>query len=401
MASTERWQDADGHRGLAESQPGDDGRATPCRDQGQDGGELHTDIPGRDCDPGRGRQAPQGVVAGGSGRPSHPWPASQVAQAAGPDLPVRRDDQEVGIEGQLAQAEARLGWRGVLGVVLGEHDVQVAEAQIGYGGGPVALGDDGLDRRARGGEAPEGRADQRGHDALKGRDPHRPGRLPGQFGQVLFGLAELSADALAVGRKQPPGRGQPDLPAGTVDEAGAGLPLQSQQLLGDRWRAQVQRVGGAGDAAVHGDCLQHAQPAGVNHPEASLSLCGRYFTFTFISRQATMTGMTNEKALTVRTWSATADAEGAENYSRYFTGTLLPGLRKLPGFEGAYLLRRDLGRDGTIELTAHTLWESPETIRAFAGDDITLAIVEPEAQAMLLSFDRTATHRSVVARARG
>ena len=113
-----------------------------------------------------------------------------------------------------------------------------------------------------------------------------------------------------------------------------------------------------------------------------------------------MPGMTNAKELIVRTWSATADAAGAGNYSRYFTGTLLPQLRELPGFDGAYLLRRDLDEDGTVELTAHTFWESPEAIRAFAGDDITVAIVEPEAQAMLLDFDRTATHRSVVTDAR-
>jgi hypothetical protein len=110
-----------------------------------------------------------------------------------------------------------------------------------------------------------------------------------------------------------------------------------------------------------------------------------------------MTGMTNTIGLTVRTWSARADAEGARNYSRYFTGTLLPGLRRLAGFEGAYLLRRDLDGDGTVELTAHTFWESPEAIRAFAGDDITVAIVEPEARAMLLDFDRSATHRIVAA----
>ena len=112
-----------------------------------------------------------------------------------------------------------------------------------------------------------------------------------------------------------------------------------------------------------------------------------------------MTRMTSARKLTVRTWSARADAEGAGSYCRYFTGTLLPELRKLPGFEGAYLLRRDLGGDGTVELTTHTFWESPEMIRAFTGDDITVAIVEPEAQAMLLDFDRTATHRSVAANA--
>lgn len=114
-----------------------------------------------------------------------------------------------------------------------------------------------------------------------------------------------------------------------------------------------------------------------------------------------MMGVANAREPIVRTWSATADAEGAGNYIRYFTGTLLPELRKLPGFEGAYLLRRDLDGDGAVELTAHTFWESAEVIHAFAGDDITVAIVEPEARAMLLDFDRTATHRSVAADARG
>jgi len=113
-----------------------------------------------------------------------------------------------------------------------------------------------------------------------------------------------------------------------------------------------------------------------------------------------MTGVANARELTVRTWSATADAEGAGNYRRYFTSTLLPELRKLPGFEGAYLLRRDLDGNGTVELTAHTFWASPAAIRAFAGDDITVAIVEPEARAMLLDFDHAAIHRTVAADAR-
>jgi heme-degrading monooxygenase HmoA len=114
-----------------------------------------------------------------------------------------------------------------------------------------------------------------------------------------------------------------------------------------------------------------------------------------------MPGMAQAKDMIVRTWSATANAAGAGNYSRYFVGTLLPRLRELPGFVGAYLLRRDLGEAGTVELTTHTFWESPEAIRAFAGDDIAPSVVEPEAQAMLLDFDRTAAHRSVIVDARG
>ena len=114
-----------------------------------------------------------------------------------------------------------------------------------------------------------------------------------------------------------------------------------------------------------------------------------------------MAGMTNARELTVRTWSATAaDARAPGTTAATSPARCCPELRELPGFAGAYLLRRDLDEDGTVELTAHTFWESPEAIRAFAGDDITVAIVEPEAQAMLLDFDRTATHRSVVVDAR-
>jgi len=108
-----------------------------------------------------------------------------------------------------------------------------------------------------------------------------------------------------------------------------------------------------------------------------------------------MTASTNT---IVRTWHATATGAGAAEYQRYFTRTLLPELRKLPGFGGGYLLSRDL--DSTIELTTHTFWESPAAIRAFAGEDITHSVVEPEAQSALLSFDRTATHRSVLVDAR-
>jgi len=111
--------------------------------------------------------------------------------------------------------------------------------------------------------------------------------------------------------------------------------------------------------------------------------------------------MTEANGMIVRTWSATATGAGAGDYSRYFAGTLLPELRRLAGFAGAYLLRRDSGGDGTVELTACTFWESEMAVRAFAGDDITVSVVEPEARAMLLNFDRTAVHLRVAVDARG
>jgi heme-degrading monooxygenase HmoA len=96
----------------------------------------------------------------------------------------------------------------------------------------------------------------------------------------------------------------------------------------------------------------------------------------------------------LRTWSARATKSGAEAYSSYFQKTLLPQLRELDGFSGAFLLARD--DDELVELTAHTLWDSLESIRAFAGDDITTAVVEPEALAVLEHSDPTVVHRDVL-----
>jgi hypothetical protein len=52
--------------------------------------------------------------------------------------------------------------------------------------------------------------------------------------------------------------------------------------------------------------------------------------------------------------------------------------------------------DGFVELTAHTLWASLNAIHAFAGDDITTAVVEPEALAVLQHSDATVVHRDVL-----
>jgi heme-degrading monooxygenase HmoA len=96
----------------------------------------------------------------------------------------------------------------------------------------------------------------------------------------------------------------------------------------------------------------------------------------------------------VRTWHATATAEGAEAYREHFTDSVLPELRRIDGHRGAYLLRRD--RDGRVELEVLTLWDSMEAIIRFAGSDAEHAVVEPEAQAVLAAFDSTVTHHTVV-----
>ena len=73
--------------------------------------------------------------------------------------------------------------------------------------------------------------------------------------------------------------------------------------------------------------------------------------------------------------------------------TVVPHLKSIAGYEGASLLRRTV--DNGVELLAVTLWESMDSIRAFAGADPAMAVVDPEAQAMLTTFDTTAHNYEV------
>jgi heme-degrading monooxygenase HmoA len=96
----------------------------------------------------------------------------------------------------------------------------------------------------------------------------------------------------------------------------------------------------------------------------------------------------------VRSWHATATAEGAAAYREHFTDSVLPELQRIDGHQGAYLLRRD--HDGQVELQVLTLWDSLEAIRGFAGSSPNRAVVEPVAQAALATYDTTVTHHTVV-----
>ncbi len=95
-----------------------------------------------------------------------------------------------------------------------------------------------------------------------------------------------------------------------------------------------------------------------------------------------------------RTWRGRATTAKADAYARHFTDNVLPELKSLPGHRGTYLLRSEAG--GAVEFTAVTLWESRESIRAFAGPDISKAHVEPDARAVLSDFDAHAEHYDVV-----
>lgn len=101
----------------------------------------------------------------------------------------------------------------------------------------------------------------------------------------------------------------------------------------------------------------------------------------------------------VRSWRGWASAANADAYQQHFAGDVLGHLRQLGGFRGAELWRRE--EEGETEFVAVTRWDSIEAVRAFAGSDHELAVVEPEARRVLDRFDERCLHYEVAVASAG
>ena len=93
-----------------------------------------------------------------------------------------------------------------------------------------------------------------------------------------------------------------------------------------------------------------------------------------------------------RRWRGWADRpENADAYIAHFEGQVRPHLEGTDGFIDAQVERVPDDR-GRTELVVVTRWTSLDAIRAFAGDEIDVAVVEPAARAVLADFDRRVRH---------
>jgi heme-degrading monooxygenase HmoA len=100
-----------------------------------------------------------------------------------------------------------------------------------------------------------------------------------------------------------------------------------------------------------------------------------------------------------RVWKARATKAGAGDYARHFSDRVVPELKRIAGYRRAALLQ-ELHSDQP-EIIVVTWWESEESIRRFAGADMARAVVADEAKRVLMSFDDTVRHYSVVEEAGG
>lgn len=94
-----------------------------------------------------------------------------------------------------------------------------------------------------------------------------------------------------------------------------------------------------------------------------------------------------------RIWHGYTKPENAEAYERLLKPELLPGLSKVKGFKGSYLLRKV--SEAEVEFVTVMLWESIDAIRSVAGPNYEIAILPENRRELLVRFDERATHYEI------
>jgi heme-degrading monooxygenase HmoA len=95
-----------------------------------------------------------------------------------------------------------------------------------------------------------------------------------------------------------------------------------------------------------------------------------------------------------RVWHGYAKGEHADAYEAMLKPELLPGISKVKGYRGSYLLRKEMGSE--VEFITIMLWDSIDAIRAVAGGDYEAAVIPEERRKYLSRCDAKASHYEIV-----
>ena len=95
-----------------------------------------------------------------------------------------------------------------------------------------------------------------------------------------------------------------------------------------------------------------------------------------------------------RTWRGATRAEDADAYLDYLHQTGFTEYRKVEGNRGVLALRRVA--DDRAEFLLVSLWDSEQSVRQFAGENIDRAVFYPEDERFLVDRDHHVNHYEVV-----
>jgi heme-degrading monooxygenase HmoA len=94
-----------------------------------------------------------------------------------------------------------------------------------------------------------------------------------------------------------------------------------------------------------------------------------------------------------RVWKGWTNPQNADAYEALLRETVIPGLQRIDGHRGAYVLRED--KKDEVEFLVVNFFESLEAVMAFAGPDYNVPVFEPEARELLSKVEPKAAHYQV------
>src|SRR5262245_58806721 len=96
----------------------------------------------------------------------------------------------------------------------------------------------------------------------------------------------------------------------------------------------------------------------------------------------------------LRIWRGAVHSTRVAEYVAYINRTGLREYLETPGNRGAQMVTRDLS-DGTTEALTMSRWDTPDSIRSFAGDEAEQAKYYPEDEEFLVAHDDIVRHYTV------
>jgi heme-degrading monooxygenase HmoA len=94
-----------------------------------------------------------------------------------------------------------------------------------------------------------------------------------------------------------------------------------------------------------------------------------------------------------RVWHGYTRPEHADAYESMLKPELLPGISKVTGYHGGYLLRKPTGDE--VEFMTIMVWDSIDAIRAVTGPDYETAVIPQERRQYLSRYDARSTHYEI------
>jgi heme-degrading monooxygenase HmoA len=95
-----------------------------------------------------------------------------------------------------------------------------------------------------------------------------------------------------------------------------------------------------------------------------------------------------------RIWHGFTAAENADQYEMMLRKDVLPGIGRVTGYQGAQLMRKNYNTE--TEFITITFFDNLDSVKAFAGEDYTKAVIHAEAGKLLTHFDERSKHYELI-----